>query len=152
MENASKALLIAGGFLIGILLASFMMFLFKSLSASSSDLYESMTSSQITEHNQKFLAFEVKDGNDNNYLTPQDVITIINLAKDHNAKPKVPTTVSVYMENFSGVDNNIDLAVEENDKIVLDNNKDFIKYNYIFSRVEFNHNLVSKIYIEKVDI
>lgn len=89
MENASKALLIAGGFLLMILLLSLMTFVFSNMAQKSSNIYDRFSESDITEFNQKFLQFEDRK------LGIQEVVTIINTAKEQNENPKVPTSVNV---------------------------------------------------------
>lgn len=79
MENASKALLIAGGVLIAILLLTIFSYLFGKMAENTSAIYKEMEKHEVSEFNQKFLNFE---GNDS--LTAQDVATILNLAE--NAK------------------------------------------------------------------
>ncbi len=79
MENASKALLIAGGVLIAILLLTIFSYLFGKMSENTSAIYKEMEKHEVSEFNQQFLNFE---GNDS--LTAQDVATILNLAE--NAK------------------------------------------------------------------
>lgn len=93
MENASKALLIAGGVLLLILVLSFATFLIVKIGAQTSEFYKEMDETEIYEFNQKFFNYE------GNKLNIQDVVSIINLAKDTNQRGKVPVTIEV---NFNG--------------------------------------------------
>ena len=91
MENAAKALLIAGGILIVILLLTLFAYLFGQMSSSASSIYSMMSESDITNFNQPFLNY---NGRDN--LSILDVVTIINLAKSSNDSAKVPQEVNIY--------------------------------------------------------
>lgn len=81
MENASKALLIAGAVLIGILVASLGVFLSEKMSDFTSRAYNDLQEHKRTEFNQQFLKYNKRDD-----LIIQDIVTIINLAKDSNIK------------------------------------------------------------------
>lgn len=96
MENASKALLIAGGVLIAILLLTLFSYLFTQMASSTSSIYNSMSKHEIDEFNQQFLNYEGKEE-----LTVQDVETLINLAEDarKNKKIEVKIWVRGYYEN-----------------------------------------------------
>ena len=93
MENASKALLIAGAMLLFILLSSLAVYVFTKTRDKTSEIYNVMLSSDVDEFNQKFLNYEDK------ILTIQDVVSIINLAKDCNESEKMPTVVKVIAES-----------------------------------------------------
>lgn len=96
MENASKALLIAGGVLIAILLLTLFSYLFTQMASSTSSIYNSMSKHEIDEFNQQFLNYEGKEE-----LTVQDVETLINLAEDarKNKKIEVKIWARGYYEN-----------------------------------------------------
>ena len=100
MENASKALLIAGGMLLLILVFSFATLLFRRMGVQSSEFYKDMSDTEIYEFNQQFFNYERND------LRIQDVISIINLAKDSNAREKVPVILEVrYLGNVLDLNN-----------------------------------------------
>lgn len=100
MENASKALLIAGGMLLLILVFSFATLLFRRMGAQSSEFYKDMSDTEIYEFNQQFFNYERND------LRIQDVISIINLAKDSNARERVPVILEVrYLGNVLDLNN-----------------------------------------------
>lgn len=96
MENASKALLIAGGVLIAILLLTLFTYLFRQMSENTSSIYETLEKSEIAEFNQQFLNYEGR-GNipGSTPLTVQDVATLINLAQDSSKNSKFLTTVQI---------------------------------------------------------
>lgn len=106
MENASKALIMAGGVLIAILLLTLFTYLFSQMSTSTSNIYKLIEKHEIDEFNQQFLNYEGRgiiakknaEGVDEiNYLTPQDVATLINLAQnsEKNSKFKVKVEITL---------------------------------------------------------
>ena len=92
MENASKALLIAGGILLMILVLSFATYFFRRMAEDSSEVYRNMEESEIAEFNQKFLIY-----NGRTNLNVHDVVTILNLAYDCNKKGDFPVIVNVLL-------------------------------------------------------
>ena len=91
MENASKALLMAGGVLITILLLTLFSYIFRTMGASSSRIYDFLEKHEIDEFNEQFLNYKGRE----NPLSAQDVATIINMAQQANEDPKFPTTITV---------------------------------------------------------
>ena len=90
MENASKALFIATCVIIAVLILSLFSFVFLRMSEHSARIYEMIEMSKYTKFNQKFLEYENKGE-----LSIQDVVSIINLAKDNNKNNRFPTTIRV---------------------------------------------------------
>lgn len=78
MENASKALLIVGGILIGVLLLSLLVYLFHVMGAFSSSVDQNIEMKNLAEFNQQFEVYQTK------IMTAQDVISIGNLARNYN--------------------------------------------------------------------
>ena len=103
MENASKALLIAGAMLLMILVLTFAIYLFTQMAADTADMYGKMSENEIVEFNQEFFNYENKE------LTIQDVVSIINLAKNRNQKGKTPVTVTVKLDSTDNMQNNADV-------------------------------------------
>lgn len=91
MENASKALLIAGGVLIAMLVASLGVYFARNFSDQTARIYEQMESSKRTEFNQQFMAY---DSAGETTLSIQDVVSIINLAKDSNKKNELTDSMA----------------------------------------------------------
>lgn len=79
MENASRALLMAAGVLIGILILSLAVYLFVTFGASSAQMHKQIEENRLNEFNSQFTVLEGKDD-----VTIYDVATIANLAKDNN--------------------------------------------------------------------
>lgn len=78
MENVTKALLIAAGALLFILLFSLISYLFTQMGGDVSNIYADLTESDVTEYNQVLLNYDGRDD-----LTVQDVVSIINFALDN---------------------------------------------------------------------
>ena len=80
MENASKALLMAGAVLIGVLILSLLSYYFSKNRDFASGIEKTLEVSQIEANNVQYLAFNRND------LIANDIVSVINLAKDNNAK------------------------------------------------------------------
>lgn len=98
MENASKALIMAGGVLIAILLLTLFSYLFTKISSSTASVYDNLEKHEIDEFNQQFLKYEGKTD-----LTVQDVATLINLVQDSkkNSSISAEVTIKIGTENVS---------------------------------------------------
>ncbi len=79
MENASKALLMAAGVLIGILILSLAVYLFATFGSASAELHKENEQNQINQFNSQFTSYVGKDN-----VTIYDVITAANLATENN--------------------------------------------------------------------
>ncbi len=79
MENASNALIMAGGVLIGILILSLAVYLFVDFGSKSAEIYEQNAQAQLVQFNSKFTTYEGKEG-----LTIYDVITVAGYAYENN--------------------------------------------------------------------
>lgn len=78
MENASKALLIAGGVLIAMIITSFGVYLYGVYRGHSENMIAKMTEKEVTEFNAKFTVFEDRE------LTANEVVSIMNLVRNNN--------------------------------------------------------------------
>ncbi len=103
MENASKALLISAGVLMAILLLSLFAYIIRQMGASTSGIYSTLSQHEISEFNQKFLNYEGREN-----LSIQDVVTIVNLAKDNNKSEKRPTIIEVKVDDLSLANKTLD--------------------------------------------
>ena len=81
MENATQALIIAGGVLIGIILLSIAAYLGLTMSEYVANTQQQINRNEVNQFNQQFIGYE---GLTN--LTIQDVITAKNLALEENKK------------------------------------------------------------------
>lgn len=93
MENASKALVMAGGVLIGILLLSLAVYLFIDFGTTSAEINDKNAQQQIIEFNSKFTSYENK-----NDLTIYDVLTVVGYAKENNKYYEDLEQYKVYIE------------------------------------------------------
>lgn len=110
MENASKALIMAAGVLIGILILSLAVYLFVSFGTTSKELHKEIDEQRIQQFNNQFTSYEKKDD-----ITIHDVITVANLATENNS----------YYELTSSDEGN-----NSNYIVVLLKNKDYTSNNY----------------------
>ncbi|MCI8443906.1 MAG: hypothetical protein HFJ37_01810 [Clostridia bacterium] len=94
MENAVKALTIAGGILIALMILGALLLMFNNLSTYQNQKDASAKTSQITEFNNQFMAYDKQD------LTLMDLKSLYNKVSSHNKKnpeEKIQTNVeSVY--------------------------------------------------------
>lgn len=79
MENASKALLMAAGVLIGVLILSLAVYLFTTFGATSAELHQLNEENDINEFNIQFTQYEGKTD-----VTIYDIITVAGLARNNN--------------------------------------------------------------------
>ncbi len=79
MENASNALIMAAGVLIGILIISLAVYLFVDFGTKASEINTKVAEQQIVQFNAKFTSYEGKEG-----LTIYDVVTVASYAHENN--------------------------------------------------------------------
>lgn len=87
MENASKALIMAGAVLIGIIILALMVYLFNAASSMRSAYSNNVNTTRMTEFNTKFTKYAITIGNYNtngNYVTIHDIISLANNADQFN--------------------------------------------------------------------
>ena len=134
MENASKALIMAGTVLISILLISILVLFFRKGASASAEYNSAMSDAELAKFNAKF---EVYDRNNNTYF---DVITVVNLAytinKTNENDSQNQITVTLEDNNSSSTNTYIfDSTCEEN---VFSNGTN------IYTLVPFYTNLVDR--------
>lgn len=139
MENATKALLIAAGVLIAVMIISAGTYLFVNYSRVVYEHDKNRSAQNQIQYNNKFEKFVDKT------LTPQDVITIVNLAKDYNEyKSAYPILIKLGNENAL-------TKFKMNDKIIEFINEETnneTKYEIIEIKKDSN-NVIEEIYIRK---
>lgn len=79
MENASKALLMAAGVLIGLLILSLGVFLFADFGATSKEVYNELEAHQLTEYNAQYTVYSGRKD-----ITIYEIVSVANLAKQNN--------------------------------------------------------------------
>ena len=140
MENASKALLIAGAMLLFILVLTFSVYLVRRIGGQTSELYGDIEQSKIDEFNQKFLIYNGKED-----LRIHDVISIINLAKDNNEHARFPIVIKVKVDG----NEKQDISNDEIKEMLSNRDNIDAKYSCIVEYGE-NNNLVENVTIEKI--
>ena len=97
MENAAKALLIAGGVLIGMLILTVAVYFYRAMGANVTRIREDMDKVSIAEFNQVYLNYDNRGygGPGDKPLSSQDIATLINMVNDQNEHPKQPTSIII---------------------------------------------------------
>ena len=90
MENATKALLISGGILMGVLVLTLGITLFNSMSAYIESSQETIRFNDLNAFNTQFLKYS----NANN-VTIQDIVSVANLAKQNNQSYNILTSAQI---------------------------------------------------------
>lgn len=108
MENASKALLMAGGILIGVLILALMVTLFVSSSELSNNYEKSKKSEAIQQFNVNFTQYLGQD------LTTHEMITLCNFAKKENNKITQVDIVSEYAQDKGQIVLDVNVAGQKN--------------------------------------
>ena len=96
MENASKALFIAGGVLLGILFATFVVYIATQMRETVGKYKEDINRESIVEFNQQYQKYSQRT------LTYQDIASLINQARNDNKKQEFPTTIKICMGSKNG--------------------------------------------------
>lgn len=86
MDNASKALLIIGAVLIGVLIISFGIYQYSRLEEISSEYSDKTSREQIMEFNSNFTIYQSRNLNLGESVTAHDIVTVVNFARDYNLK------------------------------------------------------------------
>lgn len=128
MENASNALIIAGGVLIGILIISLAVYLFVDFGSTSAEINKQNEEQQLVQFNTKFTSYENKEG-----LTIYDVVTVAGYAKENNKYYGDDNNDEYYVNNYkvtvklkgtvgigNGIDKNNLQDVTEYNKLIQD--------------------------------
>lgn len=116
MENASKALLIAGGVLIAILIVSVLVVTINIINSNQKAKEQALVTEQLVEFNQKYEAYNKKA------LRGTDIITLKNMAESEGG------TVTVTVKTADGT-KIIDVSIETNKTAIFE-----------CTNVEYNNN------------
>lgn len=79
MENASKALIMAGGILIAVIIMTIGVYVFATFGGSSKDIQEQLNSRNLAEFNNNFTKFQ-----GSKEITIHDIISLANFARQYN--------------------------------------------------------------------
>ena len=151
MENASKALIMAGGVLIGILILSLAAYLFVDLGSTSAEITAQNAQKQIIEFNSKFTSYEgYKDSDGNWQINIYDIISLAAYAKENNEyyEDVEDEKISVKIDNREIQDN--DSAQNENlIKNYIKSDGTLVKFKC--DNIDYNSRGKVKMIIFKVD-
>lgn len=106
MENASKALLMAAGVLLGIMLLSLAVYLIVTFGSQSAEMHKQIETDRLNKFNTQFTSYEGKQ------CTIYDVITVANLATENNKYYELPRIAST--TNATGNDMYIQVRLKKN--------------------------------------
>ncbi len=114
MENASKALLMAAGVLIGILILSLAVFLFTNFGSASAEINKQNEIKRINEFNVQFTVYEGKE------CTIHDIVSVANLAMNNNSNYSLTAQAdnNYYISvNIKSGQADLQEILKENDKV-----------------------------------
>lgn len=109
MENASKALLIAGGILIAMLVISIGVYLFANYIDLGSSYEQNMQAKEIQEFNVDFIKFEGRKD-----ITIQEIVTLVNFAKQYEEQTGMHIRVILSGKGDLTTRNDIISLIQEN--------------------------------------
>jgi len=110
MENASKALIIAGGIIISILVISIGVYLFASYGETGSSYEKTMQITEIQKLNSNFTKFEGRKD-----ITIQEIVTVVNFAKQYKEQTEID--IKVYLSENELKDDDIITLIKNNSSI-----------------------------------
>ena len=141
MENATKALLIAGGILIAMLVISLGVLIFMNYREVGTAFVLRISTTQIRKFNSNFTKFEGRED-----ITIQEIISLANFVKDYNEKNNA--NIIVKIREIAGA-NLADISQDSAQKIkMMEENKD---NKYIVNLIKTgNDGLVTEIYFQKM--
>ena len=156
MENASRALMMAAGVLIGLMILSLAVYLITSFGSASAEAHKTNEQNRINEFNTRFTQYEGRED-----ITIHDVATVVNLARSNNEEYGLTSSansentlyIEVFLEGASieqpNAKNNIEQLIQDDiDSIQGTTDKKLPTYN---CRVEINPNTqrVNRVYFTK---
>lgn len=92
MENATKALLMGAGVLIGIMILSLAVYLFVSFGGTAQRIQNQIDQSELDAFNNRFISYQAKE------CTVYDILTVVNMANEFNASNQFGTTSTNYIQ------------------------------------------------------
>ena len=131
MENASKALLMAAGVLLGIMIISLGVYLFANFGGTSSQIHANIEENQIAQFNSQFTTYVGKDN-----VTIHDVISMASLATQNNQSYELPHQAANENTNYIAVilnGNSIELGYKEGQTAAQRKDEIEKKYNKLIS-------------------
>lgn len=124
MENASKALIMAGGILIAIIIMSIGVYLFVSFGGTGKEIQQKIDSRVLAEFNNNFLQYE-----NNKEITIHDIVSLANFAKKNNSdfgykKENInnPYYIEVFLDDRDVVANQRELTFVDDYTTIIQKN------------------------------
>lgn len=109
MENASKALLMAGGILIAILILSIGVYLFTTYSKIGTTYSDTVESSEKIKFNTNFTKFEGRTD-----ITVQEIVSIINFASNYKENNQINVKVCVKGVDYTSENKDLVVFIKDN--------------------------------------
>lgn len=138
MENAAKALYIAGAMILVVLLLSLFVYMTTKIGSVVSKFYSKLDDHNISEFNQKFLNYDRKE------IDIHETVSLINMVKDSNKKNKVGAEITIYFCNDDWTDKS-----EDDIRKLLEKSSNQNKKYQCEVEMETNGKLVSEIKIKE---
>ena len=138
MEYVSKALIMAGGVLISIMVASFMIFVLRKAGSMSAEYDTQMSNNELTKFNSQF---EVYNKSDNNFF---DVLTVANLAYDINKQVGYDTQTGVTVRIYTGETVKYSILPHEIEKNCFFEGENTNKVVYIYNSENDSDSIIDK--------
>ena len=137
MENASKALIMAGGILIAILVLSIGVYLFVSYRDIGVSYEENFSMIETQKFNVNFTKF--KDRTD---ITIQEIVTLVNFAKQYKEKTETNITIFIPLkpELITYLETNSTGSVSRDEKIIEDLIKENSDKKFTCTNIEYDNN------------
>ncbi len=128
MENASKALLIAGGILLAMMVLALLVYMLNAMGDMQESQNTRLLTKQIEEFNKSYLAY------DKTRMYGTDVITVVNNAKENNIKYSDNPEYSMDVKIYDTTGNPISISYDEDFKISIFKCAE-VKYNASTGRI-----------------
>ena len=139
MENASKALIMASGILIGVLIISLAVYLFADFGATSAEITRQVEEQKIVQFNSRFTSYLNKE------LTIYDIITILGYVQENNTyyADSLSDQITVFIE-LNNITNNNETSKKElitNDQLRINSSGgELPKYELRDENIRYNAN------------
>lgn len=152
MENASKALIMAAGVLIGISVLSLAVYLFASFGTTAAETNKQIEQNQLNQFNSQFTSYKGKTD-----LTIHDIITVANLAKEINKNNGVtdsnnPLYIDVKLGNSSILsenDNELITSITSDISRINEDNLNLPRYECLEVSINSTTRKVNKVIFKK---
>lgn len=154
MENASKALIMAASVLLGIMIISIGVTLFKTFSDFGNATYKKIEEDKIAEWNSNYLKYygtvTTKESKNPTpiQVTAHDIVSVANLAKQNNINYELEN-LSKFDENSYYVQVDVDKEINFEKKTEQEKN-DFLKNNSLTSENEVKYYVCKEVKISSV--